>query len=180
MPTFRVLVTVAALGLAWASPAVAQVDDRAWEECKKNPEPDWVVFNCTAVIEGAGDQSKSRRARALVLRSAAFVRKKEPDKARSDLTRAVSLAPDNPEILTARADFLFSQSELEGAAEDYKLAIEVEPRHARAHFGLAGIARQRGDIQGAVAGLDKVLSIDPRYPRARALRIDWSKAAAGS
>lgn len=180
MPSLRVLVTVATLTVACVPPALAQVDDRAWEECKRNPEPDWVVFNCTAVIEGAGDQSKTRRARALVLRSVAFVRKKEPDKARADLSRAVSLAPDNPEILTARGEFLLTQGELEGAAEDYRLAIEVEPKHARALFGMAGVARQRGDLKGAVGELDKVLAIDPRYPRARALRAEWSKAGAGS
>ena len=180
MPSLRVLLTVAALSVTCVPPAFAQVDDRAWEECKKNPEPDWVVFNCTAVIEGAGDQSKSRRARALVLRAAAFVRKKEPDKARADLSRAVSFAPDNPEILSARADFLLAQGELEGAAQDYQLAIEVEPKLARALFGLAGVARQRGDLKGAISELDKVLAIDPRYPRARALRAEWSKAGAGS
>ncbi|WP_293856630.1 tetratricopeptide repeat protein [uncultured Alsobacter sp.] len=180
MPNPRVLATAAALALACAFPAFAQVDDRAWEECKRNPEPDWIVFNCTAVIEGAGDQSKTRRARALVQRSAAYVRKKEPDKARADLSRAVSLAPDNPDILTARADFLFVQGEIEGAAEDYRQAVEIDPRHARALFGMAGIARQRGDVRGAIAELDKVLAIEPRFPRARALRQEWGKAGAGS
>jgi tetratricopeptide (TPR) repeat protein len=181
MTVLRVSLAIAALAAVWiAGPALAQVDDRAWEECKRNPEADWVIFNCTAVIEGAGDQSKSRRARALVLRAGAYLRKKDVDRARADLSRAVSYAPDNPDILAARGDFLLAHDEIEGAAADYTAAIEADPKAVRALFGMAGIARQRGDVKAAIAALDKVLAIDPRYPRARALRTELGKAAAAS
>lgn len=168
---------LAAALLCMGSPAVlAQSEDRAWAECKRNPDADWVIFNCTAVIDGGLPRSNTRKARAYVLRSAAYERKKALDPARADLNRAVELARTNVDIRMARAEFLIRQGELEGATTDVEVAIQAAPTSARAWFGRASIARTRGDAASAVAALDKVLAIDPRYPRARTLRSELNTA----
>ena len=163
--------------LCAGSPAVlAQSEDRAWAECKRNPDPDWVIFNCTAVIDGGLPRSNTRKARAHVLRSGAYERKQAHDVARADLNRAVELARTNPDIRMARAEFFIRQGELEAATADVEVALQTAPSSARAWFGRASIARTRGDAASAVAALDKVLAIDPRYPRARNLRSELNTA----
>lgn len=156
--------------------AMAQSEDRAWEECKRNPEPDWIIYNCTAVIDGGLPRSNTRKARAHVLRSAAQERKKALDAARADLNRAVELARTNVDIRMARAEYFVRQGELEAATADVEVAMQVAQSSARAWFGRATIARARGDAATAAAALDKVLAIDPRYPRARTLRSELGTA----
>ncbi len=170
------LLTVAVLLAAAPLPAAAQSEDRAWAECKRNPDADWVIFNCTAVIDGGLPRSNTRKARAHVLRAGAYERKKTIETARADLNRAVELARANPDIRMARAEFLVRQGDLEAATLDIEAAMQVAPNSARVWFGRATVARTRGDAASAVAALDKVLAIDPRYPRARTLRSELNTA----
>ena len=170
------LLAVAAVLAAVPVPAMAQFEDRAWNECKRNPEPDWVIFNCTAVIDGGTPRSNTRKARAHVLRAGAYERKNAIETARADMNRAVELARTNPDIRMARAEFRIRQGELEAATEDVEASFQSAPNSARAWFGRASIARTKGDTASAVAALDKVLAIDPRDPRARTLRGELSTA----
>ncbi|MHB2167735.1 tetratricopeptide repeat protein [Alsobacter sp. R-9] len=176
LPPLLLALSAAAAMLPLGPPGAMAQEDRAWEECKRNPEPDWVIFNCTAVIDGGMPRSNTRKARAHVLRAGAYERKKTIETARADLNRAVELAKANADILMARAEFRIRQGELEAATEDVEAAFAVAPNAARVWFGRATIARQRGDIAGAVAALDKVIALDPRYPRARTLRGELGSA----
>jgi Tfp pilus assembly protein PilF len=169
-------IAVASVLAAVPLPALAQSEDRAWNECKRNPDPDWVIFNCTAVIDGGTPRSNTRKARAHVLRAGAYERKKTVETARADLNRAIELARANPDIRMARAEFLIRQGELEAATEDVEFSLQAAPNSARAWFGRASIARTKGDTASAVVALDKVLAIDPRYPRARTLRSELTTA----
>lgn len=160
---------VASLTAVAPRPAAAQ-QDRAWDECKRHPDPDWIIFNCTAVIDGGMPRSNTRKARAHVLRAAAYERKKTIETARADLNRAVELARANADIRMARAEFLIRQGEIEAATADIDATLAFAPGSARAWFGRASVLRIRGDTRAAIAALDRVIQIDPLFPGARTLR----------
>ncbi len=165
-PLFPPALLAACLMVAAPAPAAAQ-QDRAWEECKRHPEPDWVIFNCTAVIDGGMPRSNTRKARAHVLRAGAYERKKTIETARADLNRAVELAKANADIRMARAEFLIRQGEIEAATADIDATLEFAPNSARAWFG----PRVRRAHPRRLRRRDRRARprhrLDPRYSRAR-------------
>jgi TolB-like protein/DNA-binding winged helix-turn-helix (wHTH) protein/rhodanese-related sulfurtransferase len=78
--------------------------------------------------------------------------------------RAVDLAPQNPDAVTARGTLLRVGHECEQAQASYRLALSLEPDALPALTGLAACARMLGHEQEVIDDLQQAMRLDPVGP----------------
>lgn len=100
----------------------------------------------------ANNSSQARLARARYLRQYGTLEAWE-----KDVVQAQKLAPDEPEVLLARAEIHQARNEWGPARELLQLAIKRDPKNVAYHAALAGVELQCGKLKDAIAGLRRGL-----------------------
>jgi len=100
----------------------------------------------------------------------AYIRVKEPEKAKQYLLEAIRVTKD--ELLVLRCKFelgtiFVSEQKLTEAKAEFDSILEKEPNSADAHYGLGVIYEAQGDLVRARAEWRKALRSDPVHPGAR-------------
>jgi|ERR1051326_2338613 tetratricopeptide (TPR) repeat protein len=101
--------------------------------------------------------------RAVLLSQAAEARlmAEQAADALRDSTEALSIAPDDPDLLIGRANALDSLDRSKDALEDLNRALERDPARGDALVLRASIWRQMDRLDDAGADIDKAVSLDP-------------------
>ena len=163
-PTFtlRVMAVSAALLLALASPASAQIDPQLidWCDANDNATPEQSISGCTALIQSeeyAGDDL------AIVFsnRGVAYFRNGQPEKAIQDYDRAILLNPDFFDAMISRGFAYLKTNSYDAAIADFDTTLKAHPENAPSLYGrgLANLAK--GDAAGASADMTTARRLDP-------------------
>jgi tetratricopeptide (TPR) repeat protein/predicted aspartyl protease len=130
-----------------SKPAAAdQAPDSAPTADAKPPEP-----NSTNPPPGVTED-----AAALARRGTASAGRGDDEHALADLTRAVELAPNNPDYLYERGQVLLRRKEPKKALDDFSAALELRPDFIPALLGRAQLRINLRSIPEARADLDAV------------------------
>ncbi|HMO19810.1 MAG TPA: hypothetical protein PKC98_02455, partial [Candidatus Melainabacteria bacterium] len=115
--------------------------------------------------------SQSRRSRHLNEKAVAFyinaMQKAHEEKLKEAITlfdEALSLEPNSPSALQARAFRRSRLNELKGAIADNTRAILLDPKFAHAYYFRALDKDSSGDYKGSISDLGKLAELDPNYP----------------
>lgn len=142
----------------------------------------------------ANHSGASAAARASVYGQAgqAWLMAGDPSRALGSTTLALSLAPDDVDLLIDRSIAAATLERYDDAVEDLSRALEFDPRRADALVFRAAAQRQLGHLEQAQDDVDRAVSLDPDNPdtllergilRQRrgdrsGARKDWERAAA--
>jgi tetratricopeptide (TPR) repeat protein len=119
------------------------------------------LFNKLIDGESFATMSVEEQTEALTHRAAL-----QPDaaKALADFARAVELAPNNPDLRLARAQFQFDHEDVDGALAEVAAVVEKTPNQAAAYLLQAQILRTLKRYDEALKCLDKVAELAPQSP----------------
>jgi tetratricopeptide (TPR) repeat protein len=160
--TLRVMAVSAALVLALASPASAQIDPQLvdWCDANDNASPEQSISGCTAVIQSeeyAGDDL------AIVFsnRGVAYFRNSEPEKAIQDYEQAIRINPSFFDAMISRGFAYLKVKRYDAAIADFDTTLKAHPENAPSLYGrgLANLAK--GDAAGASADMTAARRLDP-------------------
>ncbi len=155
---------VAALALS-ASPLRAQGNQDAATATKEGIEAsktkDWdkaiAAFRKAAQLEPryAPNLVAALRQRAVEYRT----QQKYPQAA-ADLSEAIKIKPDDPDIYEQRGYVEMQMKDHDKALADYSQAIKLQPKEAKYYQVRAIVLQTKGDLQGALADVNKTLELD--------------------
>ena len=101
------------------------------------------------------------------------------DEARTDLQRALQIAPDNSQALALESIIAVAQNEKEKALGLARRAVEAEPRSASARIALSYALQANFDLQGALNSLKDAVKLEPdnalAWARLAELRLSFGE-----
>lgn len=100
------------------------------------------------------------------------------DEAVGLLSRANSLAPNDPNVLNSLGVCLKAAGRLDAALEAFDAAIRAEPGLAAAHFNRGAALDDLNDLKSARTAYEGAIALDPAYVDARA-SLAWLAAETG-
>lgn len=100
---------------------------------------------------------------ALGMRGAAWLEKKDPDKAISDFDACIRLNPANGTAYNNRGLAWKDKKDYDKAIADYSEAIRINPKSAVALVNRGLAWRLKRDYDNAIKDYDETIRIDPRY-----------------
>ena len=100
------------------------------------------------------------------------------DEAVQLLTRARSLAPDDPNILNSLGICLKALGQTAAALEAFDDALRIDPRMAPAHFNRGEVFDDLNDVAASRSAYLQAISLEPDYIEALA-SLAWIEAQAG-
>ncbi len=86
-----------------------------------------------------------------------------PDQMVELFKQAIEKNPDEPELMTKYADFLFTQRKFAEAAEWYKKVLALEPANLNVRTDMATALWNMGDTKGATVEYEAAIKIDPNH-----------------
>ena len=148
-------------GLGVLSPAVA--DDAA--DCRQTVDLDLRIRACTSLIQ-SGTLQGLERADAHNRRGQALFLQQEYDRAISNFTRAIKIAPGFAIAHNNRGFVHYTVGDLDQAIADFDAAIRARPNYARAYYNRGTAYHASGDLDRAIADYDAAIRADPGYGNA--------------
>lgn len=106
------------------------------------------------------------------------MKKKNWDKAETDLTRALELHFIQPSVYQNRGACRMKQGNCAGAIADLTAALQFDPRNIALYVARSQALSASGDLKGAQADLDQALALDPKHVTIYLLR-GWFHLIAG-
>jgi tetratricopeptide (TPR) repeat protein len=85
----------------------------------------------------------------------------------ADLSEALKLKSDDPDIFEQRGYNEMQMKDYDKAQADYSQAIKLQPNEAKYYQARAYILQNKNDFKGALTDVNKVLSIDPENTNAQ-------------
>ena len=145
-----------AMGQAWEDAQEAM--DTGWRDAQVYDVAGWANFGqdrpdsareyFDKALERDSDRVSSLLGRALALQEI-----DELDMARSDLTHALNVEPENAELYAVRSEILLHKEEFEAAERDISQAIELEPEDPEYPLAHARILMVRGKVDEASSAI---------------------------
>lgn len=130
-----------AMDIGWTGAGVSDV--AGWAHFGQDrPETAREYFD--AALERDSDRVSSLLGRALALQDI-----DELDMARSDLTHALNVEPDNAELYAVRSEIMLRQQNFEQAERDIEQAIELDPEDPEYRLTHARMLMVRGHVDEA-------------------------------
>ena len=83
------------------------------------------------------------------------------DKALAQINKAISKAPNNPDLYSTKGVFLHKMHDIINAIEAYRTAIEVSPDHAFSHYNLGLIFMKQNKTLQAIQEWESVIRVKP-------------------
>lgn len=89
------------------------------------------------------------------------------DSAIKDLTGAMELSPNNPELYKERGGTQFYKGNYPAAIADFMQAIKMKPQEANYYFMRGYVHKQSGDKNLAIADYKKAVQLNPNTEPAK-------------
>jgi len=116
----------------------------------------------TRLIDAAGGRADWR---LYYLRATAYDESGEADKTQADLTAALKLDPDEPELLNFQAYFWIDRGEhLQEALAMVQRAVAANPQSGEMIDSLGWAYYRLGDYKNAVENLEQAINLEPAIP----------------
>jgi predicted Zn-dependent protease len=149
---------------ASAIPVMAQMADKAWISCLRQPErADNLVAVCTVVIDSP-KATAVQRAAALNNRGAdRALRGTSRAEARHDLDQAIALQPEIAKLFVTRGTIRMGDGDAAGAIDDYSQAIRLDPHFAVAYGLRAEALMSLGRAGEAMRDVNEAIRLAPAY-----------------
>jgi tetratricopeptide (TPR) repeat protein len=90
------------------------------------------------------------------------------EQARTELTVATAVNPNDPSLREALADLFAAQDQTSDAVKTYQESLQLNPGSVSARLGLARVYKEVGQTERARAALAEVLKLDPKNAEAEA------------
>lgn len=100
---------------------------------------------------------------AALERGDAFYRKHKYDRAATEYSRAVALAPNEPSTYSARARARLQKGDYDGALADVNRALEIDPSYITAYHARALILIKKREPEQAIADYDRAIEMKPDF-----------------
>jgi tetratricopeptide (TPR) repeat protein len=100
---------------------------------------------------------------AALERGDAFYRKRKYDRAATEYSRAVALAPNEPSNYSARARARMQQGDYDGALADVNRALEIDPSYITAYHARALILTKKREPEKAIADYNRAIEMKPDF-----------------
>lgn len=113
------------------------------------------------VIEYAPAEDVDLRLRAYVLRAGIYNQTNRPEKALTDLSSAVALAPDAYSVVYQRANTEYTLGHYSEAKSDFNRLLSLNNRTPEPYIGLARIAVKENNLGTANELLASAVNLDP-------------------
>lgn len=94
-------------------------------------------------------------------RASIFLNLNQPEKAASDMNKAISLSPKNSSVYHSKAFFHKKKNELDSALYFLNLAIKLEPNNFTGYFLRGGINYSKQDWNSALIDFNKSIELSP-------------------
>ena len=162
------MISLVALALALSSaPVRAQESQEAANATKEGFEAskakDWdkavAEFRKAAKLES---RYEPNLVAALRHRAVEYRTQQKFSEAVADLSEALKLKSDDPDIFEQRGYIEMQMKEYDKALSDYTQAIKLQPKEAKYYQVRAFILQTKSDFQGALADVNKTLELDPQ------------------
>ena len=179
------LITLLTAMMFFAACGMAAAQAPAGNDCA-GPDPDRAIAACTLILQQGRRLPPRVQVKTLHHRGAAYVEKRDFDRAIADYDAALRLEPNNPHIYNSRGIAYRRKGEYDRAIADYAAAIRLDPRnpHFFRHRGVA--YRWKREYDRAIADYSQAIRLNPAYALAygsRAvvyrLKLDFPRALAG-
>ena len=105
------------------------------------------------------------RHRALALRE-----QQKYKESAADLSEAIKLKADDPDIFEQRGYIEMQMKDYDKALADYTQAIKLQPNEAKYYQSRAFILQTKNDFNAALSDVNKLLSLDPENANAQQLK----------
>jgi tetratricopeptide (TPR) repeat protein len=119
-----------------------------------------------------------RNVRAYLGRSIAYERLGRHAEAIDDVTKAIGMAPDEPDLYELRAQLKIENKDVEGSLKDYERLIQVSPKRSSAYLGRSVVYQRLQRHREAIDDLTKAIELDPDHATPRNNRA-YARAIAG-
>jgi tetratricopeptide (TPR) repeat protein len=106
------------------------------------------------------------RAQVLDQAGQAWLLASKPARAESDLTLALTLTPDDPDLLTDRAEAFAGEKRYPEAVADLDRALKIDPRRADSLVFRAAAHRELNQLPAALQDVEAALRLAPDQPDA--------------
>ena len=103
---------------------------------------------------------------ALRMRGAAWLQKKQPDKAIRDFDACISLNPNDAGAFNNRGLAWHDKKEYDKAIADYSDAIRIDPKPPVYHINRGVTWRMKNEYDKAIADYTETIRLEPRYAHA--------------
>jgi len=117
-------------------------------------------------------KDKSNRSFCFYKRAGIYNTLEKVDMALADYTQALSLDPEDEDILWERAQIYYEQKKFDLADADYKRMLKLNPNQPAAYMGLGRNEISRENYQNALNLFDNVVALYPDYSSGYAFRAE--------
>jgi len=139
----------------WMHPeAEAQDYLRKGRAAAEAEQYDEAIRQYTLAIK-SGRLPQTDLAKAYYWRGSAHTKKGDLDEGVADCTRAIELAPKDPEAYYYRGDAYKTKGDLDKALADYTKVIELAPLDPAPYYGRGDVYKMKGDVDRASADYTK-------------------------
>ena len=145
------------IGIAGAETPAAQTP--AAQRCYSH-DPDVAIAGCTAVVQSSHD-TQEHITRAFSNRGAAYIRKRQFDRAIQDLDQAIQRDPKYAQAFQSRGTAYSLQGQNDRAIEDFNQAIRLDPKSAVSFYARGGVYNAEGQHDRAIQDFDQAIRLKP-------------------
>jgi len=134
------------------------------QACSMGGTPEMKIAGCTAAIS-SGQLDPANAGRALSNRGNAYLAVGQLDKAISDYTNAINLAPSAIAYFN-RGNAYLKKEQYELAEKDYAEALKLDPTLVDAYLNRGVTYTNRGQYDKAIADYNEVMRLRPNFATA--------------
>lgn len=124
------------------------------------------LSNVNSALKYIPKKDKEWQATAWELRFRILWQLDRTDDALADVSKAISLDPDEIDYYQGRGELLYYLERYDESDKDFRQMIAMDDGNTTGYMGLARNAIQRGDNREAINQLDQVVKLDPEFAQA--------------
>jgi tetratricopeptide (TPR) repeat protein len=144
--------------------AVGCSSQENWNKCQST-DPEVKLAGCTALIQ-AKNVTTANLSSVYNNRGAAYVDKRDYDRAIQDYNEAIRLNPSLAASFYGRGIAYNRKGDFDHAIEDQDEAIRLNPKFAVAYDGRGRAYRNKGDLDHAIQNYDQAIRLNPNFAMA--------------
>ncbi len=123
-------------------------------------DPDVAIAGCTALLQ-SGHETQEHITRAFSYRGAAYIRKREYDRAVQDLDQAIQRDPNYAQAFESRGTAYSLKGQNDRAIEDFSQSIHLDPKSAVSFYDRGGVYNVQGQNDRAIQDFDQAIRLKP-------------------